>query len=478
MYRRLLARPWLLSFLPVNAATAGFGVMLPLLILLRLHGTVLDVALAAVLFNLAVIGGSFYWGRLADRSQDRRYFLWVNFGAYAGVYLVIGGASSLGLLFGLYTLVGFLAPAGTSASNLLILEQFSETERPEAYASFQEMSILGSILGVLIGYFWLGAGGSMDPLLGIFAALAALSMGAVFLLIPRSRRTYQLDQVADHVESFTSRLRHSVALRNPVPFFPRVHRPRPGLLGRWRRRIVAEAHHELPLVFAGGFLFTLASNLFNTSYTPYLDSIGLAGASIFLVNSSNNVAQAIAYPFSGTLGNREGADRLVRQATYLRSLGYLGIALLALVPLGLGRAYPANLVLFGVLGGAIALYSTASSLVLFRGLEGRGAGLLLGWNSALGGAAAVLGALLSGLLSFRFGYQETFLVATALLLLSLPLWAAAEVAYAKRRGSPVRPAWRIGRFGPGARADQGTRPSASGGPGPAPEPAPMAPQGD
>ncbi|MFG1530593.1 MAG: MFS transporter, partial [Thermoplasmata archaeon] len=138
---RLVARPWLLAFIPINAATAGFGVVLPLLILGPLHGSWSDVALAALGFNLALIVASFIWGRLSDHYRRRRAFLLLNYGGFAALYLLLAHLPNLPLLLGVYALIGLLAPAGTSASNLLILEKFSEPERPRAYASFQEMSI-------------------------------------------------------------------------------------------------------------------------------------------------------------------------------------------------------------------------------------------------------------------------------------------------------------------------------------------------
>jgi MFS family permease len=435
--RRILARPWLLSFVPINAATSGFGVMLPLYILLRLHGTLLDVALAAALFNGAVILASMLWGHLSDRYPRRRLFLLVNFAGFAVIYALLGMLPVLPLLFALYTVVGFLAPAGTSASNLLILEQFGEAERPDAFASFQEMSILGSIGGVLVGYFWLVAGGHLTPLLFVFAGLAAVSVGAVWFGIRPSATRASTRQVVLHPESLVSRVRHSVALHLPIPFFPRRPRLGPGLIARTRLWLIEEMRHELPIILVASFLFNFASNLFNTSYTPYLESVGIASASIFLVNCANNVAQAGSFPFSGGLANREGSDRLVHQSTYVRGLGYLAMTGFTFVPLTLGAAFEGNAIVFGILGAAIALYSTASSLILFRGLQGREAGTILGINSALGGVAAVTGALLSGYLSFYGSFRLTFFVSALVLFASLPLWTAAQLAYARRRGAAV-----------------------------------------
>jgi MFS family permease len=435
--KRLLARPWLLAFVPINAATSGFGVALPLLILLRLHGTLLDIALAAVLFNAAVIAASILWGHLSDRHPDRRLFLLINFVGFGAIFLLLGLLPSLPLLFVLYTVVGLLSPAGTSASNLLILERFHESERPTAFASFQEMSILGAIAGVLVGFFWLLAGGGLAPLVVVFAGLCFASAGITWVGIAPAPSPARTGQIARHPEALVSRLRHSVGGHLVTPFFP--HRPRlaPDPVGRFRRWVREEVRHELPLILAASFLFNFASNVYNTSYTPYLESVGIATAAIFLVNCANNIAQAFAFPASGALATREGNDRLVHQATYVRSLGYLATVGFTLVPLSAAAAFDANALTFGLLGAAIAFYSTASSLLLFRSLKPSEAGRVIGLNSALGGLAAVTGSLASGLLSTFGSYRLTFLVAGITLLASLPLWTLAEVAYARRKGLVV-----------------------------------------
>jgi MFS family permease len=430
---RLLARPWLLAFVPINAATSGFGVALPLLILITLHGAWVDVAVAASLFNGAVIVASMFWGYLSDRYKNRRAFLLFNFLGFAILYVIIARAPSLPYLFVLYTIVGLLSPAGASASNLLILEQFDEEERPSAFASFQEMSIIGSMAGLLVGWAWLVDDRPLAPLLFIMAALAAISVAAVWIGIRPSPRALTTSHVARNLSGLASRLYHSPAWKISFPFFPtRPSFSRRGL-GSFRRWLREEFHHELPLIFAASLLFNLASNLFNISYTPYLYSLGIAASSIFLINFANNLAQAFSFPPSGNLTSRLGADRVVQRATYIRSLGYLAVAGFTFVPLVTGIANGANAIAFGLLGAAIAFYSTSSSIILFRALRGRDAGSLLGVNSALGGLAAVAGALLSGVLSVLGSYRLVFLVSAGALLVSIPLWTAAQVAYARRK---------------------------------------------
>jgi MFS family permease len=157
------------------------------------------------------------------------------------------------------------------------------------------------------------------------------------------------------------------------------------------------------------------------------------------VNLSNNFAQTLIFPFTGGLSTRSTPDRLVQRATYLRAIGYLATAGFTFVAFSEPHAFEANLLVYGILGAAIAVYTTASTLILYRGLVGRDAGSLIGLNNALGGVAAVGGAALSGFLAVFGSFRLVFLVSGGLLLVSLPLWTAASIAYTRRRyGSAPR----------------------------------------
>jgi len=430
----------MLSFVPINAATAGFGVVLPLLILIPLHGSWSAVALSATLYNSAVILSSVLWGHLSDRYHMRRAFLAINYGGFAILYIALTQVHTLATLYAVYAVIGLLAPAGASASNLLLLEKFPGRERANAYSSFQEMSILGSIAGLLIGFVWTTDALALTSILYVLGALAGVSALWIWFGVSEGPRTRRTTDVARHAESLFARIHPTAITRNAIPFFPIRPPISPHPLRRFRVWAREEIRHEIPLIFLAMFLFNLSANLYNISLTPYFTSIGIATSSIFLINLCNNAAQGTLFPFTGAMTTRIGPDTLVRTSTYIRSLGYLATAAFPLIAFTVPEAFTANAITYGVVGGAVAFFTIASSMMLFRGIEGRDAGRLLGVNSALGGFAAVAGAALAGVISVYGSFQLVFLVAAACLLASLPIWAAASVAYGRRtRPTPVEP---------------------------------------
>lgn len=425
-FRGIVARPWLLVFLPVNAASSAFSVALPLLLLITLHAGILQVALATTFYNAAVIPGSLFWGIVCDRLKVRAPLLLVNYVAFAGVFVLLATFPSVAVLLVVYSLFGLVAPSSAAASNLLILERFEPHERPDAYASFSELSILGSVLGILVGFLWTlsTSSGGLLSLLYVTTVLSLISAAGVVLFVRDAPVRHSRAHLAQHAYSLVSRLAHHLV------YFPRApDRQFFRKAGHWLRQ---EATHEIPLMLAAGFLFNLATNLFNTSYTPYLTFVGLGSASIFLVNLANNGAQAIVLPFSGRASAGNRSERVVQLATWSRVVGYALVGAFSFLALLRSAALGPNLAACALIGIGFAFYGTASSLLLFRSLAGRSAGSLLGANSALGGLAAVLGAATSGVISQNFGYTATFLAAAVSMGCAVPVWVLSTRAFHAR----------------------------------------------
>ncbi len=358
----------------------------------------------------------------------------INFAGFGVLYVALALIPSIGALYAIYTVIGLIAPASASAGTLLLLEKFPENERANAYGSFQEMAIVGSVAGLLLGVVWTSDSFALYSILYLLAALAVASAIWIWFGVTEGERPARTTQVVHHLDSFIARTRELVSFRISIPFFPVRPRVNRHLFSRLRRWAGAELHHEIPLVLAAMFLFNFSANLFNISLTPYLTSVGVGVSSIFLINLANSSTQGVLFPFSGAVTNRLGPDRLVRLSSYVRSLSYLATAGFALALLFGSEAVAANMVSYAVAGGAVAFFTIASSMMLFRSMHGRDSGRILGANSALGGVAAVAGAATSGIISLFGSFDLVFLIAAGALLTSLPLWTAASVAYERRRG--------------------------------------------
>lgn len=428
----ILTRPWLLVFLPVNAALSGFTVILPILILFTYHAGIVAVALAQTLYSLSLIPASMLWGRVCDLVNYRRSLLALNYSALAVMFLFMASLRGLNDILFLYAVFGWIAPSGAAASSLLIMERFEPGLRSTAFASFSEMSVVGGTIGILSGFVWVTRfGRDLPSFLYLTAALALVSLALLFLLVPERRERIDRTALLHHRASLDSRL------RTLYPFF--VGLPRRGTWVRAVRWLRTEATHDVPLILTASFLFNFAANLFNTSYTPFLTFLGLGAGSIFLVNLGNNGAQALSLPVSARTSEGARAERSVVAASWLRASGYLGVfGFAALLPLGLWRSHPSptlylvlNIAFYAILGLSIAFYSTSSSLLLFRSLQKRSAGAFIGANSALGGLAAVLGAGLSGVITTGLGYSYTFGLSALVMVAAVPVWVLSSRAYRK-----------------------------------------------
>ena len=96
-----------------------------------------------------------------------------------------------------------------------------------------------------------------------------------------------------------------------------------------------------------------------------------------------------------------------------RSTGYVIAAAAMFFPM---LFFSVNIIAYAIAGFSYALWNLSSSVLLYDMIRGKKEGYYVGlWTGLLGGSA-VLGAMLSGVITVVFGYQSTFLIATAVTL--------------------------------------------------------------
>lgn len=388
----------------MNAAMGGFNTLLPLYII-SLGGTVIDVGNIASAYSLALIPSSILWGIAVDRKSERRPFVIYS---YLGITVLLAAGflvAEIKTLLLLYVCYAVLSTAASPAVSLLLIESSPKKTLSMTFAKYSALTLAGTAAGAIPGTFWT----NFLPLRGYFLLCAGFSglsvaLAARYLIespFPLERKIVALTQ-----ESLVVKLRAFSMIFINIPSLEDIKS-----FGKLMRSVFTR---HLPLLFLSFFLFFSAANLFFTAYTPFLKSRQLEDSGVFTVYSILFILEAAVFLITGRACGRFGERRVALSALYIRIVGFAAGVATALVALRGSPLLFASMGVTALTGTAYALYTTSSSVLLFRSLPPGKEGELLGVYSALTGIAAFIGAIVSGYLSFQFGYWVTFSVATFL----------------------------------------------------------------
>ena len=392
---------WLYAIIPFAAIGSTVGSFVKLFIL-DLGGNVLDVGFASSAFNLALIPAAFISGRLTDYLGRRRVILIVSAGAQLASIALMSLTRSLPIVIVLYAVYSFTSMFSPTVFSLLMLETMPKERWGDGSATTFRYNIYGSIMGLVLGVVVL----TMLPLTAMALLPVAFSgiMLAISVLVVRDPQiTLERRNVTFNVEALITRLVQLPVLLIRVP---RVND---------FRRLLSEARNaltrDIPIIMVTSALFSLAANLFFTSYTPFLKSNSLSYLEIVGLDLFVTVINALAsLPRFSRLSKR-GDPGLIIEFLSLRAIAFLLAAVTSLYFTGHPVFY-VTLLLYLLIGMAYTNFAIGVNTMLYRFLpEGRQGGTL-GVYSALNSVAMFAGSLASGSLSFYLGYAVTFLLAS------------------------------------------------------------------
>jgi len=395
---------WLWIFVPINAAIGGLSTLLPLYII-SLGGNVIDVGNIASTYSLALIPSSILWGIAVDRKGNRKPFVMYSYLAIT-VLLASGFfVTEIGTILLLYVCYAVVSTASGPAVSLLLIESSPKKTLSMTFAKYSALTLVGTAAGAIPGTFWT----SFFPLRAYFLLCAAFSGLSVMLaakyliepVFPLERKIVALTQ-----ESLVTRLRTFSMIFITIPSLEDIK--------SFARLMRSAFTRHLPLLYMSFFLFFTAAYLFFTAYTPFLKARQLEDSGVFTVYSILFILEAAIFLITGRACSRFGERRVALSALWIRIVGFsAGVATVLLMLRG-SALLVASMGVTAMTGTAYALYATSSSVLLFRSLPPGKQGELLGVYSALTGIGAFIGAILSGYLSFHFGYWVTFSAATFL----------------------------------------------------------------
>ena len=384
------------------------GTLIQLLIL-NLHGSVIDVALAVTLFNAVGVPAAVVWGFVTDRFHRRKLIIAGSYLATAAIlvsFLFINAGYEVSLLYAVFS---FTTSAATTPLSLLIMETERKQKWATAFARFSMVTSIGQTAGLILSVGW-GLFLSVNYLVVPLAALSVVSAALSVLMIKEPIVVFERRAIAMNRPSFFHRI-----LAVPV-FFLRL--PRLNDFKRVFRNIKFELTRQVPILYFSIFMFYLASGVFNTSIVPSLRANNVSSFLIFLVTTVAMVVQIISFRYAGPYTERKLPVKAAVGGLVLRSLGYgfLGVSLYIIS----GVWFLAPVLIFYPLaaGFAYSVYYTASNTMVFNTLRAGRQGSSLGVYSALVGIATLVGSLVSGFTSFFLGFSVTFIIAAVFLAVS------------------------------------------------------------
>lgn len=386
--------------------------MVPLYIVSpSIGGTVIDVGSAASAFNLALIPGALFWGRVTDILGRRRLIVLLSYLAMAILLGTMYFTQTLSQLVLVYAAFGFASVGPNPAVSLLLMETTPKPRWSKMFARLSSISMVGLMLGSLPGALWTYFFDLKTYFLLCFV-FTFLSLVTAYLWVPEPIITLERKVLAHLPESLAHRL-----LTLPMIFLKIPD------LSDFRRfgRIIKGLTDELPLLYFSMFFFFTSASVFFTSYTPFLVSGGISNNEVFLAYFFIFLVNAIAFIIAGRTVSRFGEGRTALLAIAIRALAMLTGSVIAL-SLKEASLLIATLVLFVIVGSSFTFANTAVSTLIFRTLRAERQGELLGVYSALTGAGLFVGAYVSGFVSFHYGYPFTFAGAAALLGLALAIF--------------------------------------------------------
>jgi MFS family permease len=401
------AWPW--SVLAANAGITGFAYWVPLYIL-RLGGTVVEVALLTSLYNLVVIPSSVFWGRMTDRLARRRFFFLVSFSGAMAVFMAMYLLQSLNALTILYAILGIVTVANAPAIGLLVMETSEKSDWVTSYSWIALLSTSGSVLGTFAGLLWV----SVYPLASFMifcAACAGLSLILAFFLISepavpletiqlvllpatRSRAYHRLTFVVHHL---------FIGIFSPVDIVKRI------------RVLKKDAMTGRSLLLLSAFVSYAGGSMISTPFTPFLASRGVPNNEIFAVYSIYILLAIVVYRWIRKFINAPSGMKSVLNVILIRPILILILASSAVLFIG-DSLFVIAAVFYGLLGATFAIWNSATSVALYSSLGETRQGNILGWYTAVSYLGLVVGSFFSGYLASFFGYPTTFTIGAALTL--------------------------------------------------------------
>ncbi|HVP41448.1 MAG TPA: MFS transporter [Candidatus Krumholzibacteriaceae bacterium] len=382
-----------LGFMFHEMAFGLLSIFLPLYVVNDLHlpGSegLIYVGIMIAVANFAAVPFSFFWGYLCDRTRRYRLFILISFAGMSLLFYVFSVTSSIWLLIVLYGLISVFHVAHEAPKNVLIAEYYSREEWEHSFASYEGLTEVGWLAGLVLGFALSGVGLANVWFILFVSLLNAVAFVASLLLI------------RDPLFIFERRL---VAIERVFNF---AHRGFAVASRAFEGAKVNESLKEesVTLFCLGLLLFSFATSMLFTPLPVFFSrSLGLTQSVVFVVFIFNTIGTTTGYFLVGSRAEIMDEHGIVRRANLVRALLSISLILVAVSASVLILPFAILiLVAMGLVYGFFLISSLSLSMELIP--EGK-AGVFY----ALVGLGGAFGCFLGTFIAESYGFPILFVV--------------------------------------------------------------------
>ena len=380
------------------------------LTLLDLGGSAVTISLATSAFSIALIPAVALSGSISDFVSRRQSILVVSSLGQLISVLLLGQSRNPQEIIVLYTVYSFFCNLSPTVFSVLMLETVPKSRWGMGRDLILRNMIYGNILGLIINELVL----SRFPLAAISPLPTALAglMLMMSLLIRDPSMTLERQSISFQADGFVDRL-----TQLPVIIF---HLPNQRDFSKMIQTGRNFLTRDIPVLIGAMSLYFLGSNLFTTSFTPFLRSNQLSYLEIVSLDIFLSVINALAIMNQLSNVSRRGDPAIAVEFFSLRAIAFLLAGFGAIYFTGCPILY-LTVLLYLMIGIAQTNITIGMNKMMYDRLPSGIEGGILGVYSAFNNTAIFFGSLVSGSISLILGYHITLLLASLFLFTSASL---------------------------------------------------------
>ncbi|MEM2102669.1 MAG: MFS transporter [Candidatus Bathyarchaeia archaeon] len=394
---------WIIGFVFHEMAFGLLSVFIPLYVTGYLGGSLIDVGIMISLANFVAVPFSFFWGYLSDKTRHYRFFILLSFSMLSVLLFLFSSTRDIPALVGLYVGVAVFHVAHEAPKNVLISEYYSRPEWERSFASYEALTELGWLSGLLLGFVSSGYGFSGASLILLCSLLNVIAFCASLFLIK------------DPLLVFERRL---VAIERVVDF---AHR---GFSVAFKAvdgmHVREKLKSESALLFCVGLLlFSLSTSMFFTPLPVFFSKdLGVSSNVVFGIFVFNTLGGVVGYVASGKKAQQLNTRAVMKRAILVRAVLPLLLASATVWFSGFTTALATVvLMIMGIAYGFFLISTLSLSMELIP--EGKA-----GVFNALVGLGGALGCFLGTYVAENYGFQTLFMATSVVFFLSYMLFKA------------------------------------------------------